>query len=213
MLSLKKISSKYNIKNQNFYLFLNFLQDKDILIKKKGRLAFSVKGQFYGKSQKGDKGSYLLFSEEKIKPLIDEFLEEQKEAQKKEIEASSVYKQGKALGSWRNRLRADFRATDGHLCRSQGEVLIDNYFYNNKIIHAYEKRLPIKEEVYSDFYLPEGDVYIEYVGLEGDKAYDKRMNIKKELYKKYNLNLLIITSKDLKNLDDVLPYRLLDFKQ
>jgi hypothetical protein len=47
------------------------------------------------------------------------------------------------------------------MVRSRAEVLIDNWLYMQGIVHAYERRLPIEEECYCDFYLPKG-VYIEF---------------------------------------------------
>lgn len=40
--------------------------------------------------------------------------------------------------------------------------------YDYGLVHAYEKKVPIEEELYTDFYLPNGKVYIEYWGLEND---------------------------------------------
>jgi hypothetical protein len=101
------------------------------------------------------------------------------------------------------------KTEDGHLVRSRGEQLIDNWLYNNNIMHCYEKRIPIEEDVYCDFYLKQGKVYIEYWGLEGENGYDRRKEIKIRYYRKYGLNLIEITNKDINNLDDVLPKKLL----
>ena len=76
---------------------------------------------------------------------------------------------------------------------------------------AYEKRVPIKEDVYCDFYIPKGKIYIEFWGLEDDEAYIKRKEQKIELYKKYNLNLIEIDNYKIGNLDDYLPKELLKF--
>ena len=69
---------------------------------------------------------------------------------------------------------------------------------------AYEKRVPIKEDVYCDFYIPKGKIYIEFWGLKDDEAYIKRKEKKIELYKKYNLNLIEIDNDKIGNLDDYL---------
>lgn len=39
---------------------------------------------------------------------------------------------------------------------------------------AYEKRVPIKEDIYCDFYIPKGKIYIEFWGLKDDEAYLER---------------------------------------
>ena len=76
---------------------------------------------------------------------------------------------------------------------------------------AYEKRVPIKEDVYCDFYIPKGKIYIEFWGYEDDEAYLKRKEQKIELYKKYGLNLIEIDNDKIGNLDDHLPKELLKF--
>ncbi|WP_226036714.1 hypothetical protein [Aquibacillus saliphilus] len=63
---------------------------------------------------------------------------------------------------------AKHRSADGHYVRSRAEMLIDNWLYMSEIVHAYERKLPIEEDVYTDFYLPVGKVYIEYWGLEDE---------------------------------------------
>ncbi|RTZ68675.1 MAG: glycerol kinase, partial [Tenericutes bacterium] len=72
---------------------------------------------------------------------------------------------------FRDKFPAKHRATDGHFTRSKSEMLIDNWLYMFEIVHAYERKLPIEEEVYSDFYIPTGKVYIEYWGYENDSKY------------------------------------------
>ena len=39
---------------------------------------------------------------------------------------------------------------------------------------AHEKRVPIKEDVYCDFYIPKGKIYIEFWGYEDDETYLER---------------------------------------
>ena len=83
--------------------------------------------------------------------------------------------------------------------------------FTEGIAYAYEKRVPIKEDVYCDFYIPKGKIYIEFWGLEDDEAYIKRKEQKIELYKKYGLNLIEIDNDKIGNLDDYLPKELLKF--
>lgn len=111
---------------------------------------------------------------------------------------------------FRDKFRPEHRAQDGHYVRSKSELIIDNWLYVSKIVHAYERKLPIEEELYCDFYIPTGKVYIEYWGLEDDK-YLTRKEKKMEIYKKYNLNLIQLVEKDVLNLEDTLPAKLLEF--
>lgn len=112
---------------------------------------------------------------------------------------------------FRKKFEAKHRATDGHFTRSKAEMLIDNWLYMFEVVHAYERKLPIEEDVYSDFYIPQGKVYIEYWGYENDKKYLHRKKIKQDIYKKYNLNLIELEDKDVLNLDDLLPKYLLKY--
>ena len=117
----------------------------------------------------------------------------------------------KSDSGFRKKFPAKHRTTDGHLVRSKAEVLIDNWLYMMGIVHAYERRLPIEEEVYCDFYVPAGKVYIEYWGLENDPKYLARKQAKQELYRKYQLNLIELNDDHIRNVDDELPKLLLKF--
>ena len=113
--------------------------------------------------------------------------------------------------SFREKFEAKLRATDGHFVRSKAEMLIDNWLYMAEIVHAYERKLPIEEDVYCDFYIPTGKVYIEYWGYENNPKYIARKKIKQEIYQKYAFSLIEVEDKDVQNLDDILPRLLLKF--
>lgn len=113
--------------------------------------------------------------------------------------------------NFREKFEAQLRTTDGHFVRSKAEMLIDNWLYMAEIIHAYERKLPIEEDVYCDFYIPTGKVYIEYWGYENDAKYLHRKKEKEAIYQKYGFNLIELEDKDVKNLDDILPKHLLKY--
>lgn len=112
---------------------------------------------------------------------------------------------------FRNKFKAEYRTNDGHYVRSRAEVIISNWLFGECIAHAYEKRVPIEEDVYCDFYIPKGKIYIEFWGYEDDEKYLARKQKKRELYKKYNLNLIEIDNSKINNIDDFLPRELLKF--
>lgn len=112
---------------------------------------------------------------------------------------------------FRDKFPATHRAADGHMVRSRAEMLIDNWLYMAEIVHAYERKLPIEEDVYCDFYIPTGKVYIEFWGLEDDPKYRARKEKKLAIYEKYGFNLVQLGDADVQNLDDVLPRLLLKF--
>ena len=110
-----------------------------------------------------------------------------------------------------DKFKPTHRAMDGHWVRSKAEGLIDNWLYMSGIVHAYERLLPVEEELYCDFYVPAGKVYIEFWGLENDPKYKERKEKKKEIYKKYGFNLIELNDQHIQNLDDYLPKMLLKF--
>lgn len=132
-----------------------------------------------------------------------------------EQEFKSSEKNDPELNDFRTKFPANLRTKDGHQVRSRAEVIIDNALYDYGLAHAYERKLPIEEDVYSDFYIPSKNgghaVYIEFWGLENDPKYSERKKIKKEIYSKYDLNLIELSDKHIENLDDHLPRMLLKF--
>ncbi len=113
--------------------------------------------------------------------------------------------------TFREKFKAKHRAADGHFVRSKAEMLIDNYLYMAEIIHAYERKLPIEEDLYCDFYIPTKKVYIEYWGYENDEKYLNRKKEKIQIYEKYGFKLIQLQDKDVQNLDDILPKLLLKY--
>lgn len=111
---------------------------------------------------------------------------------------------------FRDKFPPPHRTQDGHYVRSKSEIIIDNWLYVAKVVHAYERKIPIEEDLYCDFYIPTGKVYIEYWGLE-DPQYLARKAKKLEIYKKYEMDLIQLGEKDVSNLDDILPGKLLEF--
>ncbi len=66
---------------------------------------------------------------------------------------------------------------DGDFVRSKAEREIDNFFFNNRIWHIYEKayHVPNSGKKYNpDFYLPDYNLYIEYFGSEEPKYLRKK---------------------------------------
>lgn len=137
----------------------------------------------------------------------------------KSDEVKEMKKETKEIKSvelnFREKFPAQYRTKDWHNVRSRWELVIDNSLYEYWLVHAYERKLPIEEDLYSDFYIPAKDwwkaVYIEYWGLEDQKQYENRKKIKQEIYKKYHLNLVQLENKHIDNLDDYLPRMLLEY--
>lgn len=125
-------------------------------------------------------------------------------------ESSDIEEVGvEIVDDFREKFRANHRAQDGHFVRSRAELIIDNWLYMAEISHAYERKLPIPETAYCDFYLPGGKVYIEFWGMENDEKYRARKQEKIALYRKYDFHLIELRDEDVSNIDDVLPGLLL----
>jgi hypothetical protein len=105
------------------------------------------------------------------------------------------------------------KTEDGHYVRSRAEALIDNWLYSEKIVHAYEQRLPGKSEAYCDFYLPNLQTYIEYWGLGRDPEYESRKEHKLRIYREQELALIELGEDDISNLGDALRRKLGRFRR
>jgi hypothetical protein len=115
------------------------------------------------------------------------------------------------VDNFRAKFPATFRTKDGHMVRSRAEVIIDNALYDYKLAHAYERKLPIEEDLYADFFIPIENVYIEFWGMEDEPKYAERKKAKIEIYKKYDFKLIELNDGDISNLDDHLPKKLLKY--
>jgi hypothetical protein len=101
----------------------------------------------------------------------------------------------------------EYRTDDGHIVKSRGEALIDNWLYRHDIKHVYEPVVSVQGQyIKPDFHLPDLDIYVEYWGLEGDPEYDTRKAQKLTVYRMAGLKLEQITNDDLANLDRRLAY-------
>lgn len=101
---------------------------------------------------------------------------------------------------------------DGHKVRSKSERDIDNYLFDHKIAHAYEKPLPIDDnkehDLHPDFYLPNEDIYIEHWGMTNKKDYQQQKEYKIEIYKKLGITLISTTEEDIQDTETALTRKL-----
>lgn len=118
----------------------------------------------------------------------------------------------KAELSFRKKFPANRRATDGHEVRSKAELIIDNWLFNSRIVHAYEYKVNIEEDLYCDWMIPNGHekVFVEYWGMEENKQYAARKAKKIKLYENYDLKLVELLPEDEDILDDAFPKKLRD---
>lgn len=103
------------------------------------------------------------------------------------------------------------KAIDGTVTKSDAEAKLYHWFILNDIKCEYEyetikKRFwesGYKREFKPDFYLPEYDIIVEYLGLTGKYNYDKNTSEKMEYYKKRKLKAIFIFPEELQNTKDV----------
>jgi len=108
-----------------------------------------------------------------------------------------------------------YTCKDGHIVKSKSERDIDNYLFEHKIAHAYEKPLVIGTEVFKpDFYLKDQDVYIEHWGYdESNKEYTKRKEYKIPKYKEKGITLITTNEKDMQDVETSLELKLTTYKK
>lgn len=116
----------------------------------------------------------------------------------------------------------NFRCKDGHYVRSKSEKMIDDYLYEKRIIHVYEKKVINEdngEEYYPDYYLiinngnTEINIYLEYFGLEDDEKYMATEKKKIAFYKSKGFNIIEVREKNTGNLEDYLDSEILKIRK
>jgi hypothetical protein len=108
-----------------------------------------------------------------------------------------------------------FTCADGHIVKSKSEMLIDNYFYEKKIFHVYEKELQYSatEALHPDFYLPDRDIYIEHWGIDASENYKRQKKYKLEKYAEQNLTIICTYEADISHLDAKLGYKIQNYEK
>jgi hypothetical protein len=216
-LNATAIGKEFKISSQRLNLILSELGwiEKNLAGWTITRLGKTIGGKQYENETSG--GTYALWPESILqnKSLLEVFKESNPEKELQKVELNTVSQLNvvaePTAKNFRDKFPATIRTKDGHMVRSRAEVIIDNALYDYKLAHAYERKLPIEEDLYSDFYIPSENVYIEFWGLENDPKYLERKKVKLEIYRKYDFKLIELTDEDILNLDDNLPKKLLKF--
>jgi hypothetical protein len=122
----------------------------------------------------------------------------------------SVLQRSSVVGeAWRMPRGVMTIASDGHLCRSFGELAVENYLIASDIEHEVEPVYPVHPELNpggrqrADWLLP-GDRWVEYAGLMSVEEYATKMVVKVRLAAACGLDLLVLTPDDIPRLHDVL---------
>jgi len=214
LLNATAIGKHFGISSQRLNLVISELGwiEKSVAGWKVTKLGKSIGGKQYT----ADQGfTYVIWpnsilQNSNLKDIYKEFSSSQENDNK--IPSEKGIPQLKNISdNFREKFPATFRTKDGHMVRSRAEVIIDNALYDYKLVHANERKLPVEEDVYSDFFIPSQNVYIEFWGMEEDPKYAERKKNKIEIYKKYDFKLIELNDSDISNLDDYLPKKLLKY--
>ena len=212
LLNATAIGKHFDISSQRLNLILSELGwiEKDIAGWQLTKLGKSLGGKQFEHETSG--GTYVLWPDDILinKNLSSVFQEVHTAPEHTKTQVEKEPSKNVAE-NFREKFPATFRTKDGHMVRSRAEVIIDNALYDYKLAHAYERKLPIEEDLYSDFFIPTENVYIEFWGMENDPKYAERKKVKLEIYKKYDFKLIELNDSDISNLDDHLPKKLLKY--
>ncbi len=121
----------------------------------------------------------------------------------------SAYKEARRIfGSWNAAIAAagfkpnpvmfanKYVASDGHVCDSFAEKIIDDWLASRYITHTRNVPYPEDKRLTADFVV--GKHWIEFFGLAGElKEYDRLVRRKKNLSRKYHMNLIALYPNDL----------------
>ena len=93
---------------------------------------------------------------------------------------------------------------DGHRLGTALELQVCNWLYLAQLAHAYNRALPVEEELFADFYLPGAGVYIE-CWEEPEPAERLGIKLKKQdVYQQQGLAVIDIKTHEREQLDEVL---------
>lgn len=97
------------------------------------------------------------------------------------------------------------RTADGHYVKSNPESVIDDILYDLRIVHCYEKKVPISADektITADWFIPVTDsrhgIYIEYWGMN-TKEYLENKDRKRKSYREHDIPLIEIEKDDYKD--------------
>lgn len=151
--------------------------------------------------------------ESDLKNLITIFFDNKKKTEDKKVILNTKKEKNNLSNfndkDYRNQWPREIQCEDGHYVRSRGEKIIDDWLYHHNIVHAYEKSVYMKtnpqDVILSDFYIPKGNVYIEFWGITNNNDYETRKQYKILLYNKNNYNRIDLDNSHINRIDDIMP--------
>lgn len=95
-----------------------------------------------------------------------------------------------------------YKCDNGIRVRSRAEKIIADFLFKENVRAVYEKTIYYdgNKELHPDFYLPDSNLYIEY-NERKDKPYLIKKEYAKQIYEKLGLKVVIMTEKDLEDIE------------
>jgi hypothetical protein len=110
-----------------------------------------------------------------------------------------------SISEFRKKFEAKHRTLDGHYVKTEGELIIDNWLYMASVPHAYARQLPIEDEEWCDFYLPQANLYLQYWPFSRNTQAHSQREALIGLYQQNDLQLIEVFEDEVTILDEVLP--------
>jgi len=105
----------------------------------------------------------------------------------------------------------DVKGMDGHQLQSALERLVCDWLYLAQLAHAHRRMLPCEETLQADFYLPQGNIYIDCWGEDVPAGELSSRLRRREVYRELGLRSIEVNQQDESRLDEVLGRALLAF--
>ncbi len=142
-----------------------------------------------------------LFSDESLTDrIVNDIKDIISKKKPEEIQSSSEYSKTQD-----SRKEEFLRTADGHYVKSNPESIIDDILYDVRIVHCYEKNVPISSDeltIKADWFIPVTDgrhgIYIEYWGMNTKEYLDNKER-KRKAYKEHDVPLIEIEKDDYKD--------------
>lgn len=100
---------------------------------------------------------------------------------------------------------------DGHQLATTLQTRVCDWLYLAQLAHAYRRALPVEAALHADFYVPNGNVYIDCWEAEVPASELSGKLAKREVYRELQLRSIEVNEADIDRLDEVLGRALLGF--
>ena len=100
------------------------------------------------------------------------------------------------------------RSTSGHVVDTHLQLVVCNWLYRAGLVHAFQRALPVEEEIYADFYVPAASLVIECWEQDVPTLTLARRLRVREVCREIDMPYLELTNADESRLEQVLGSKL-----